>query len=142
MIYGILLILLSLIAVPSLILSKKPNAQELLDKVAPYQGWIGIVFCLLGIWGIISAFLNIGWLTSAPIWWFTLLAGSVVQATLGFILGYGIISKQLLSGSNEAQEKANQLLAKLAPIQGKLGLVGIGVGIWMIVAHIMFRATT
>ena len=55
MIYGITLILLSIIAVPSLILSKKPNAQELLDKVAPYQGWIGLVFCFFGVWGVISA---------------------------------------------------------------------------------------
>jgi len=38
MIYEITLILLSIIAVPSLILSKKPNAKELLEKVEPYQG--------------------------------------------------------------------------------------------------------
>lgn len=138
MIYGITLILLSLIAVPSLILSKKPNAQELLDKVAPYQGWIGLVFCIWGVWGIITAILNMGWLTAAPIWWVTLLAGSVVEATLGFLLGYGTISKYLLGSSEEAKEKASQLLAKLAPMQGKLGVLGIGVGIWMIVASIMF----
>ncbi len=53
MIYGILLILLSIIAVPSLILSKKPNAKELLEKIEPYQGWIGIVFFFWGVWGII-----------------------------------------------------------------------------------------
>ena len=87
MIYGITLILLSIIAVPSLILSKKPNAKELLQKVEPYQGWIGLVFCFWGIWGIITAFLNMGWITTAPIWWFTLLAGSLVEAVLGFMLG-------------------------------------------------------
>jgi len=43
MIWGITLILLSIVAVPSLILSKKPNAKELLEKVEPYQGWIGLV---------------------------------------------------------------------------------------------------
>jgi len=40
MIYGITLVLLSIIAVPSLILSKKPDAKELLKKIEPYQGWI------------------------------------------------------------------------------------------------------
>ncbi len=138
MIYGISLVLLSIIAVPSLILSKKPNAKELLEKVAPYQGWIGIVFCFWGVWGIISAILNLGWLTSAPIWWITLLAGSVVEAGLGFMLGYGLISKLLLSKNANAQEKAEQIRAKIAPKQGKLGLLGIVVGVWMIVASFLF----
>jgi hypothetical protein len=38
MIYGITLIVLSILAVPSLILSKKPEAKEYLDKFAPYHG--------------------------------------------------------------------------------------------------------
>ncbi|MDO6743985.1 hypothetical protein [Tenacibaculum soleae] len=138
MIYGITLILLSIIAVPSLILAKKPNAQELLDKIEPYQGWIGLVFCLAGVWGIISAFLNMGWITSLPIWWVTLLAGSVVQAVLGFMLGFGMINKILLSKNEAAQEKAALLREKLAPKQGKLGIFGLIVGGWMIVASILF----
>ncbi len=138
MIYGISLVLLSIIAVPSLILAKKPNAKELLAKVEPYQGWIGLIFCFWGIWGIISAILNLGWLASAPIWWITLLAGSVVEAGLGFMLGYGLISKLLLSKNADAQEKAEQIRAKIAPMQGKLGILGLIVGIWMIAASFLF----
>ncbi|WP_350287592.1 hypothetical protein [uncultured Croceitalea sp.] len=138
MIYGITLVLLSIIAVPSLVLSKKPNAKELLEKIEPYQGWIGVVFCFWGVWGIISSILNIGWLTSGPIWWATLLAGSLVQATLGFMLGYGVINKLVIGKNQEAQAKAAELRAKIAPKQGKLGLLGIGVGIWMIVASFLF----
>ncbi len=138
MIYGITLILLSIIAVPSLILSKKPNAKELLEKVEPYQGWIGIIFCFWGIWGIVSAVLNIGWLTSAPIWWGTLMAGSVVEACLGFLLGFPLINKLFLSGNEKAREKAAGIRAKVAPRQGQLGILGIIVGIWMIVASFLF----
>jgi hypothetical protein len=138
MIYGITLILLSIIAVPSLILSKKPNAKELLEKVEPYQGWIGIIFCFWGIWGIVSAVLNIGWLTSAPIWWGTLMAGSVVEACLGFLLGFPLINKLFLSNSLKAREKAARIRAKVAPRQGQLGILGLIVGIWMIVASFLF----
>jgi len=137
MIYGISLVLLSIIAVPSLILSKKPNAKELLDKVAPYQGWIGVVFCFWGIWGIISAFLNMGWLSVAPVWWVTLLAGSIVEAGLGFMLGYGLIS-EYLAKNDEAKQKAELIRAKIAPKQGQLGLLGLVVGAWMIVASFMW----
>lgn len=138
MIYGITLILLSIIAVPSLILSRKPNAKELLEKVAPYQGWIGIIFCFWGIWGILQAVLNIGWLSSAPIWWITLLAGSVAEAGLGFLLGYPLISKFFLSNNAAAREKAEGIRAKVAPRQGQLGILGIVVGTWMIAASFLF----
>ncbi len=138
MIYGLTLILLSILAVPSLILAKRPDAKEMLDKFAPYQGWIGLVFCFWGVWGIISSVLNLGWLTSYPIWWITLLASSAVEAILGFMLGYGTISKYVLSGNEESKKKGEELLAKLAPMQGKLGIFGIAVGIWTIVASMFF----
>lgn len=138
MINGITLIVLSIIAVPSLILSKKPNAKELLEKIEPYQGWIGLVFCIWGVWAIIQSVLNLGWLSTAPIWWATYLASGVVQAGLGFMLGYGVMNKLFLSKNAEAKEKAEQLRAKIAPKQGKLGLLGLAVGAWVIVASFMF----
>lgn len=138
MIWGITLILLSIIAVPSLILAKKPNAKELLEKIEPYQGWIGIVFCFWGIWGIITAILNLGWLSVAPIWWITFLAGNLVSAILGFMLGSGLINKLFLSKNDGAKAKAEELRTKIAPKQGKLGIFGIIVGIWMIVASFLF----
>ena len=138
MIWGITLVLLSIIAVPSLILSKKPNAKELLEKVEPYQGWIGIVFCFWGVWGIITAILNIGWLSVAPIWWITLLAGNIISAALGFMLGSGLINKFFLSKNDVAKAKAEELRAKIAPKQGKLGILGIIVGAWMIAASFLF----
>ena len=138
MIYGITLIILGILAAPSLLLSKRPDAKEILSKIAPYQGWIGLVFSFWGIWGIIQAVINIGLLGSYPIWWITWVAGSLVEAVLGFILGYGMINKLLLSKNEEAKKKGEQLLQKLAPIQGKLGLAGIIVGIWTIVANILF----
>lgn len=138
MIWGISLILLSIIAVPSLILSKKPNAKELLEKVEPYQGWIGLVFCFWGVWGIISAVLNLNWISVAPIWWITLLVGNIVSAALGFMLSSGLINKLLLSKNEAAKAKAEELRTKIAPKQGKLGIAGIVIGIWMIIASFMW----
>lgn len=138
MIYGITLIILGLLASPSLLLSKKPNAQELLDKIVPYQGWIGIVFCFWGIWGIISCILNLGILTSHPIWWVTWLLCSLAEALIGFLLGYGLIVKYVLSKNETAKEKGAQMLAKLQPLQGKLGLFGIIMGVWCIICSILF----
>ncbi|WP_299442462.1 hypothetical protein [uncultured Aquimarina sp.] len=133
MIWGISLILLSILAVPSLLLSKKPNAKELLEKIEPYQGWIGLVFCIVGVWGVISSILGLSWLSAFPIRWTTYLSGSLIEAILGFMLGFGLINKFFLSKNEAAKEKANELRAKLAPKQGKLGIIGLIVGAAMIV---------
>ncbi|GAA4107876.1 hypothetical protein GCM10022393_03480 [Aquimarina addita] len=133
MIWGITLIFLSIIAVPSLLLSKKPDAKELLAKIEPYQGWIGLIFCIWGVWGIISMVLNIGWLSTFPIRWTVYLAGNIVEAALGFMLGFGMINQLLLSKNEAAKEKANKLRAKLAPKQGKLGVLGLIIGAAMII---------
>jgi hypothetical protein len=137
MLYAIFLIILGVLAAPSLLLSKKPDAQEVLNKIAPYQGYIGVVACLWGIWGVVSALMNISFLTTFPIWWITWIATGAVTALLGFILGYGLIAG-FMASNQAAKEKAAELLAKLAPIQGKLGLAAIGLGVWALVAFLVF----
>ena len=140
MISGITLILLSIIAVPSLILSKRPDAKEILEKIAPYQGWIGLIFCIWGVYGVIfSGLFGLGWITSSPIYWGTTLSVNILQAILGFMLGFALISRYFLSGSAEAKAKGEQLLAKIVSRQGMIGMIGIGVGIWSIVADFMFH---
>jgi len=65
-------------------------------------------------------------------------AGSVVEATLGFMLGFGMINKLILSKNEAAKEKAAKLREKLAPKLGKLGIFGLIVGGWMIAASFLF----
>jgi hypothetical protein len=54
------------------------------------------------------------------------------------MLGFSLINKYVLSKNDAAKEKAIALREKLAPKQGKLGIVGLFVGGWMIVASILF----
>ncbi len=136
MIWGLSLILVSILAVPSLILSKKPNAQEYLAKLEPYQGWIGLIACLWGIWGIISSILSLGLLSTWPIWWIIWLGGSIVLAALGFMLGFGMINNMFLGKNPQAQVKAAAVREKIAPMQGKLGIAGIIIGILMILIYL------
>jgi hypothetical protein len=137
MIYGISLAILGILAAPSLLLSKRPDAKELLNKITPFQGWIGLVFFVWGVWGIIQAVLNLGLLGSNPIWWITWIATSALEGSLGFLLGYGMISKMILSKNEIAREKGEQLLKKLSPWQGRLGLIAILLGVWSIIASII-----
>ena len=49
-----------------------------------------------------------------------------------------LINKFFLSKNDAAKEKAEALREKIAPKQGKLGIIGIFVGAWMIVASFLF----
>jgi hypothetical protein len=140
MLFGLTLIILSILAVPSLLLSKKPDAQKYLNILAPWQGWIGLVFFLWGVWGIISCILNISIISFGLwglIWWITWIATALVEAILGFILGYNLIAKYILSKNEAAKAKGEELLAKLASVQGKLGIGGIIVGAWCIICSFL-----
>ena len=133
---GIWLALLGVLGASSLIIAKKPDAKELIGKLAPYQGWIGAVSALWGVWYVISAVLNLGWLAHWPIYWVTYLADGVLQALLGILLGVGVMKTFVKDAA--AQAKMDETVAKLAPYQGTLGIIAIILGIWMVVSGFLF----
>jgi hypothetical protein len=137
MVYGLWLAVLGVLGASSIIIAKKPDAKELIAKIAPYQGWIGAISALWGVWGVLQALLNLAWLARAPIYWVTFLANALVQASLGFILGVGTLKTFIKNP--EANRRMDQTLEKLLPYQGNLGLVAIGLGIWMIVSSMIWR---
>lgn len=138
LISGIWLAVLGILGASNLIIARKPDARALIAKLAPYQGWMGAVSALWGVWGIISSVLSVGLLTTYPIYWITFLASAVVQAGLGLLLGVGTLKTFIKQP--QAILKMDQLVTKLAPFQGALGLASIGVGAWMIVVSLLFAA--
>lgn len=137
LINGLWLAVLGVLGAASLIIAKKPDAREMIAKLTPYQGWIGAISALWGVWGIISGLLHIGWLTIAPIFWVTWVADSVLQAALGLLLGVGVLKSFIKDPT--ANAKMDQTITKLAPYQGTMGLIAIGVGLWMVVSSILFH---
>ena len=115
-----------LLGAANLIIAKKPNAKELIEKLTPYQGWIGVVLVLWGIWDLVGVLRSLG---TFSVFWLVWLVTAVTELALGFLLGYGLISKYVLGSSPQALEKGQQLRARLANYQGPLGVVAIGLAI-------------
>ena len=115
-----------LLGAANLIIAKKPNAKDLIEKLTPYQGWIGVVLVLWGIWDLIGVLRSLG---TFSVFWLVWLVTAVTELALGFLLGYGLISKYVLGSSPQALEKGQQLRARLANYQGPLGVVAIGLAI-------------
>ena len=135
--YGIVLVVLGVLAVPSMIIAKKPEAKDLIAKIAPYQGWIGVVAAIYGLFGMIQALLNMSYMKYSMIGWVTWAGTAFLLFALGMLLGVGTM--KTFVKQPDAVEKMDQLVAKLAPKQGVLGIAGIAMGVWCIVANFMFH---
>ena len=126
MLSSLIAIVGGILASSSLIIAKKPNAKELIDKLTPFQGWIGIILAFWGLWGSIQLILNIG---SIGLSWAIALSVAVLEFVVGFVLGYGLISKYILERSEAAKEKGQQLRLKLIKYEAPGGIVLIILGI-------------
>ena len=122
----------------SMIVKAKPNAQELIDKLAPHQGYIGMVLFFWGIWDLIRLIGSVGLIMKVfPLFGIAFIVAAVTELLLGFLLGFGLITKYALSKNQQALEKGQAIRAKLAPFQGILGFVGIGSGLFILITFIL-----
>lgn len=129
----LVLIVGGILGAASLIVARKPDAQQLIDKLTPYQGGIGALMFIWGIWDVISSIRIISILSLAPVTWIIVFVGSLTELLLGFLLGFGLITKYALSKNQQAMEKGQQIRGKLAKFQGPLGILSIILGLLVLV---------
>ncbi|MCA9517947.1 MAG: hypothetical protein KC635_23570 [Myxococcales bacterium] len=132
---AILLLLAGVLGAAGLIVAKRPDAKAAIDKLAPYQGWIGVVSALWGVWWLISWLMNLSIISHFMIWMITWLAVAVVMIALGILLGIGLM--KTFVKDPRAQQKLDQSYARLAPKQGVIGIVAIGLGFWSLLQSIL-----
>ena len=124
MLFAILTIAGGLIASSSLIQLKNPNTRPWFEKVAPYQGALGIALLAYGVFHLVFRVMpNLGALTSVPLTAALVLGGLALNISIGLLLGYGLIGRFMATG-----EKGAAIVTRLAKIQVPLGLAAIGVG--------------
>lgn len=132
--YGLALLLIAggLLGASGLIIAKKPDAKELLNKLVPYQAGIGVgllglgLFTLLRWIGSMSVFFK-----HAPLFGIALFGSCFVAMALGFFFGMPLIAKWI-PGDSPAEEKAETMAKKLAPFQTILGIAGIVCGLLLV----------
>jgi hypothetical protein len=130
---GIITIIGGLLAASGFIVKRRPDAQELIDKLAPYQGWIGVTMFFWGVKEILGAVTGISLLSSSPLMWIFWALSGVSDLLVGFLLGFGLITHYVLSRNEQAKEKGSAIQAKLVGIQAPLGLLSIVMGVLYIV---------
>jgi hypothetical protein len=138
MLDGLITIAGGILAASALIIARKPNAKQLIDKLTPYQGWIGFVMFFWGIWGTFSALKAVALVKAFPVLWTIWLVCGVADLAVGFLLGFGLVSKYALSKSPTALAKGQELRMKLAKYQGAFGLLAIATGATYMVLHVIY----
>lgn len=128
MLGGIITIIGGLLAASGFIVKKRPDAQQLIDKLAPYQGWIGVTMFCWGISEILGVVSGMSMISVAPLNWAFWAASGISDLLVGFLLGFGLITHYVLSRNEQAKEKGAALQAKLVAIQAPLGLVAMVLG--------------
>jgi len=116
-IHVLLLLASAALACAPMIVAKKPDARQLLDKLVPFQAIIGVV--LVAVSAIVLIQLGIPalkLLSLFPVTALSILGGCIAGILLGLVFGMPMISKA--TGKN-----GDEVVARLAPYQMLLGIV-------------------
>jgi hypothetical protein len=132
--YGIWLFVIGVLAAPNIIVSRKPEAKEWIDKLVPFQGWMGVISLVWGIVQVVRFLTKLRWFEYIPTAFITWIVYSVCLVAIGILLGMNVI-KGFVS-NEEAKQKMDNLVTKLAPKQGTFGLISIIVGLWIMIDRI------
>jgi len=103
------------LAAAGFIVSKKPNAKELIAKVVPYQGFIGVALLVSGVLNILNGALSAGVMGIGVV---------ACQVLLGILLGFGLIA-QWIPGEGAVEKKGLEIQKKLMGFQVPVGIAAI-----------------
>lgn len=118
-------------------MAKRPDAAEVIGRMAPYQGALGVALTAWGVINLIDWLIHLGHLGTSPVPMLTYLATGLVSVMLGALLGFDLLVRRVLRGRPDARQRGRDLLKRLAPWQGTLGLVAIGLGSWALVLRFL-----
>ncbi len=119
---AIYIIIVGMLASFELFKGKSKGLDKVYNMILPFVGFMGIG---LFVWGILDL-LAIG---NGLIW----ILFAALKISLGFLLGYGLIAKHLLSFNEKVSQTGTKIHAKLLPLQIILGVVAIIMGVWALI---------
>lgn len=133
-----LLLVGGVLAAANLIISKKPEAADLIKKIAPYQSWIGLGLLGWGIFMFLFRFLFwikswTIWLRFVPVWSISYLASIIVMILLGAILSMNFLKQR----KELPKEKLEAIEKKIKPFQIPLGVTAVILAVVGLLARIV-----
>lgn len=133
-----MLVLGGLIACYGLIVSQAPNVKDKLDVIIPWQGAIGAILILLGLWDITVGLGGLITLFKASTFRGMMqLLLTLSKFVLGFTLGYGVVTKLMTSKAQMDPAKIKSMYDMLIVVQVPFGILAILLGLFIIILQII-----
>ena len=126
LVLGLWLLLLGALGASTL-LARREEGRKVLAALEPYQGWIGVVSVVWGVWRLALLVLGLRyrpWLLNA------VAAGLLV--CLGLLLGVGIFQSFLKDPGG--RDNFTKVVEKLTPYRQTLGVVAMVLGGFIVLA--------
>jgi len=128
--YFVSLILGGILGISGLIVAKKPDAKDMLAKLAPYQAFVGLALLIFGVYNVLHILDFIRIISVLPILGIMAVGAVVSALVLGILFGMPMIARMSASGAAKGEEIGK----KLAPFQTIFGIVALVTGVyWMLV---------
>jgi ABC-type phosphate/phosphonate transport system permease subunit len=110
-----------------------PKFDEIMGKLSPAKGVIGIAMIVIGLWQLLWFIFNLGVFFRVLLPNFTLsaivlLISIVIAVVLGFFLARDVFKNR----EELPQEKIDAIEAKIAKYKTTLGVTGIAAGIYLL----------
>ena len=118
------------LACSNIILAKKPDAKQLLDKVVPFQAFIGLALIILGVLSLLQGLGHLSFqLQHSPVIGIAFLGATIGGSLLGVVFAMPLISKW-------TGKDGSAVAAKLAPFQVILGLICLGSAALLLLSYL------
>ena len=119
---GILLIVLGAVTVPTLFLPPKWA-----DKIAPYRGYIGLFFLLLGICETAFLLFNLRTHAFPVVVWILNLVCAIAEINLGFMLSQNLLKKLF------TKKESREIKTDMIYFKSTMGIIAMGLGFCQII---------
>jgi hypothetical protein len=129
LIHGLWLLLLGALGASSLI-ARREEGRKVLAALEPYQGWIGVVSVVWGIWRLFTLLL-LGFRYRL---WLLSLVDAGLLVCLGLLLGVGVIQGFLKDASGRGNFE--KFVGKLTPYRQTLGVVAMVLGGFLVLSSL------
>ncbi|MDC0230949.1 hypothetical protein OAK19_03200 [Aureispira] len=131
LIFSLIAIVAGVLAASSVVIKKLPDASDIIDKIKPYEGYVGAAALAMAIFSLFSlkTILRANTLTIGVS--FASIGACVV---MGFLLGYPVLQDLFIDDlGEEAKSKSEEMYNRLTPYKVTSGLVAIGTGLYLLI---------
>ncbi len=123
LLFPVLTIVGGLVAACSYLATRQPEAGQVLQRLVPFQGAIGVaLLASSSVWLLRVLPHASGLLKASPVSAVVTFATIGVSLLVGFLMGYGLVDRYVLSRNQSAQARGARALERLAAVQTPLGL--------------------